>query len=436
MIREIMLKISKGANKNYLAKVVKLKNLRKHENADRLQCVDVDFQNVVTGLTAKEGDFYVYFPVECSINSEFLAETNSFRKPELNVDKNVKGFFDVNGRVKAVKLRGERSMGYIVPFEVVSKWAKVTIDPTDKDGVEFDTINGKLICEKYISVSKVTQSAGAKGKKPVALRMIDGQVRLHVDTDNLRRNAFKIKPDDFITISYKLHGTSWWVGNLLVKKKLSVFDKVLKWAGVGIIDTEYDVLYGSRRVVKNSKFSSKEPLHYYGYDLWEDIASRVSHCIPKGYTLYGECVGYDKTGNYIQKPFDYGNTKGKFSLVVYRITYTNVEGFVVELSSRQIDEFCKRYSLNRPPIFYNGLAGDLYNIPIDNHWNETFIKMLEKDYTEKDCFMCANKVPEEGIVIQKQSLFSCEPFKLKSFRFLELESKNMDKGVVDIEESN
>ena len=50
--------------------------------------------------------------------------------------------------------------------------------------------------------------------------------------------------------------------------------------------------------------------------------------------------------------------------------------------------------------------------------------------------MCNNKVPEEGIVVRKESLFSCDSYKLKSFRFLEFETKQLDKGESDIESEN
>lgn len=101
-----MLTTSKEANPNYLAKVVKLKNLQKHSNADRLQTVVIDFQTVVTGMDAKEGDIYIYFPVECKINSGFLSQTNSFRDKTLNTDFEKVGLFEENCRVKAVRLRG------------------------------------------------------------------------------------------------------------------------------------------------------------------------------------------------------------------------------------------------------------------------------------------------------------------------------------------
>ena len=118
-----MLSISEKANTNYLAKVVDLKNIKKHPNADRLQTVDIDFNTVITGMDAKEGDTYVYFPIECKINKDFLSETNSFRDKELNSDKEQMGFFEENCRVRAMRLRGEKSMGYIVPISVVFNWA-------------------------------------------------------------------------------------------------------------------------------------------------------------------------------------------------------------------------------------------------------------------------------------------------------------------------
>lgn len=38
---------SKAHNPNYLAKIVRLENIRKHSNADKLNVVTIDFQNVI-----------------------------------------------------------------------------------------------------------------------------------------------------------------------------------------------------------------------------------------------------------------------------------------------------------------------------------------------------------------------------------------------------
>lgn len=56
-----MISISKEANKNYLCKVVKLENLRKHSNADRLQVATIDFQDVIIGMDAKKRRYICVF---------------------------------------------------------------------------------------------------------------------------------------------------------------------------------------------------------------------------------------------------------------------------------------------------------------------------------------------------------------------------------------
>jgi len=453
-----MLATSKNANPNYLAKVVALKGLKKHSNANRLQTVDIDFQTVITGLDAKDGDVYVFFPVESKISADFLSATNSFRDKELNSDKEKAGFFEDNCRVKAMKLRGEKSMGYIVPIMQVAFWVGYDYGFEVKVGTEFDTINGKLLVEKY-QAPKKAGAVSKQGRKPKVSRLVEGQVHLHVDTENLRKNAHKINPEDTISITYKTHGTSWWVGNVLVKRNLPRFERAMRWLGFQVQEMEYDLVYGSRRVVKNADMDDpKQKDHFFGYDLWEKIKDEVGESIPKGYTLYGEMLGYDHNGGAIQKGYDYGcEPDGDFDfleehqketpqhkLEVYRITQTNPDGLVTELSYPEIAEFCDRRRLTIPHLFYYGKAVD-WLCPeyaddrlweLEDEFSNMFVEELEKSYNEKDCFMCHNPVPEEGIVVRKESLFNCESYKLKSFRFLEWESKELDSGEADIESEN
>ena len=451
-----MLETSKNANPNYLCKVVALKGLKKHPNADRLQTVTIDFNTVITGLDAKEGDIYVYFPVECEISRNFLGWSNSFRDKALNVDPEKVGFFEDSCRVKAMKLRGEKSMGYIVPSFHVAAWANCDIFPED-EGKEFDTIGGKLLVKKF----QVPVRGGAvskQGKKPNLSRLVEGQVHLHIDTENLRKNAHKVSPSDLISITYKIHGTSWWVSNVLVKRKLSFLERLLKRFGVNVSELVYDLVYGSRKVVKNANLEDpKAKDHFFGYDLWEDVKNQVGEFIPKGWTLYGEMVGYDKNGKAIQAGYDYGcypysgnvdravDIKPSSKIVVYRITNTTPDGLVTELSYPEIRSFCDKVGLSCSHLFYYGTASnwyckDLNDIPSTEgeikEWREEFIQYLEQIYNEKDCFQCTNKVPEEGVVIRVEDLFECKTYKLKSFRFLEWESSELDKGVIDTESEN
>ena len=137
----------------------------------------------------------------------------------------------------------------------------------------------------------------------------------------------------------------------------------------------------------------------------------------------------------IQKGFDYGCEVGQHKLEVYRITNTNLDGLVTELTYPEIQEFCYRVGLTPSHLMFYGYAKDCFPTLITGeHWNENFVKSLEEKYNEKDCFMCKVKAPEEGVVVRVEKLYSCEAYKLKSFRFLEKESKMLDEGNSGIEQ--
>jgi hypothetical protein len=429
--------ISPNANPNYLARLVSLSNLRQHPNADRLQIATIDGNNVITGLDAKVGDLYVYFPLESAINKEFLAFGNSFEDKTLNQDKTVRGFFHKTGRVRACRLRSVPSEGYIVPVNSIYSWLNNGFTFSEEDvNKEFDTIGDVKICEKYVSVTQRQQSQKVnKNQKKVVRepKVVEGQFNLHQDTIQLKKEIYKVNPDNYISITKKLHGTSWVAAKLLCNRKLNWFERLLKRLGVKIQDTHYDLLWASRRVLKNGFLEEDGKNHYYSYDLWEDIAKSLSPYIEDSLSFYGEAVGYTKTGGYIQDKYDYGCAPSTFKIYIYRITTTNPSGKVYEFSHKQVKEYCDRYGLSMVPELYYGKARDLYpEIPTDRHWHHNFLEKLMEDYLEKDCEICSNKVPDEGICLRKD-IFDCEIFKLKSFRFFEMETKQLDNGVVDME---
>ncbi len=428
-----MLSLSKDANVNYLAKVVKIKELKPHPNADRLQVTIIDFQELIVGMDTKVGDIAVFFPLESEINSEFLSYTNSYRHSNLNrvVDDEKCGFFDDNGRVRAVRLRGQKSMGVLFPASLIMEWnGTKDYDYEKLIGKEFDMIGDKRMLKKYFIPIKDSLGRKALGRKPRVSRLVENQVRLHVDTENLLKNIDKISSGTDISITYKVHGTSFWVSNVLVKKKLSVIEKFLKRLGVNVQETEYDYVYGSRKVVKN-EYETSHKEHYYEYDLWGLIKDELKDSIPAGYTLYGECVGYTKGGGYIQKPYDYGCKPGEHKLMIYRITITNKDGQVFNLSTLDAKSFCDRNNLTFVPVFFTGFAGEIDDI---ESWDSReFVEYLKDNYTEKDCYLCNKKVPEEGIVLRVESQFCFEAYKLKSFAFLEQETKMLDSGEENME---
>lgn len=430
--------ISIKEKSNYLAKVVKLHNVRKHSNADRLQCVAIDGNNVITGSGAKDGDIVVYFPLESQINAEFLRDTNSYADSTLNKDTTVKGYFPDSGRVRATKLRSEKSEGYMVPASLLQEWlASKGISFSFEGSVneEFDTVSGVLICNKYkINVRNQNglgnSSPKTKGKKSES-RLIQGQYALSEDTAHFKKNAHTFTPDSTISVTYKMHGCNFSMGRVLVKKKLTWVEKLLKKFGVNIVDTEYDLVYASRSVIKNNLFDRHSE---FTDDVWGDIAQRYKDSLQDGISINGEIVGYTKQGGWIQKGYDYGQEPGTCELYVYRMYYTSPSGKVFEFNHEQIVAYCTKYGLKMVPTFFRGKIKEKYNIPNDEYFAQTFLEVMKTDYTEKQCFMCKNKVPEEGVVIIENDGNAFRPLKLKSFAFQERETKQLDSGETNLED--
>lgn len=98
--------------------------------------------------------------------------------------------------------------------------------------------------------------------------MIDGQFHFHIDTPQLKKLVKDISPEDYISITKKYHGTSAVVSKILCKKKLNWFEKLLKRVGINVVDTDYDLVYSSRRVIKNSDIRGDSAVHFYSSDVW------------------------------------------------------------------------------------------------------------------------------------------------------------------------
>ena len=437
-----MFKISEKANPNYLAQIVRLENLRQHPNADRLQLCAIQGNNIIVSLDAQEGDAYIYFPLECAINKEFLSWSNSFSDKTLNQDQEVAGFFSNKGRVRAVKLRGTPSEGYAIPADKLLEWLKEktgqAITFNEKwINQEFDTFDDILVCEKYVNQVQQrlekNQNKNKKGKKPVESKLISGQFHFHIDTPQLKKLVSHISPSDYISITKKYHGTSAVVSSILCYRKLNWFEKILKRFGVKVQETEYDMVYSSRKVIKNGT-RQNELQHYYSSDIWGTAAKYLQPTLEPGITLYLEIVGFVDSGQYIQPKYDYGCDPGKYDIYVYRITHTDSDGRIFEYSPAQVDEYCKRKGIKAVETFYYGKAGDLFDVDVENHWHQNFLQKMCETYLEKDCSLCKNKVPDEGVVLRRDVPNAIDVYKLKSFKFLLGETALLDnENFVDME---
>lgn len=450
-------------NKNYAAKIVEIREFTGHPNpkCERLKCCTVDGYSIAVGIDTTPGT-YIYFPIECAIEEKFLSANNLFRDKEKNVNKEESGFFEDNCRVKIIKLQGYPSEGFIIPLEALYNWLTLIgknheVVHRVTPGIEFDSVDGEIVCRKYVPKITLTPGQPREGGKIGRKRdrgvnkVIDKQFRFHYDTTLIKKCPDVIHPDDIISITAKVHGTSGISAYVLCERPRKWYEKVFKFLTRKEIDnTQYDHLWSSRSVVKNPYYNEVVNGGFYGVDVWKYADDVVRPHLTKGMTAYYEIIGYLPNGGAIQKlggkAFDYGFEPPKsvesykygenFGIQVYRVTYTNPDGRVYEFSARQVQQWCMREGLKPVEEYYYGYAKDLYpDLSLTEHWNEDFLQRLTNDknfFMECESPTCNNKVPHEGVVIKIENSLS-EAYKLKCIKFLEGESKSLDKGEVDIE---
>lgn len=458
------LKITEGADPNYLATVVKVPTINVHPNAERLSIVEVFGNTIIVGKGSyNEGDLVVYFPVECAISRKFLSWANLLDKAELNADGVTKGFFGKQSRVKAISLRSIPSQGFLFKVSELAKYYEIDED-TFKNGDVFDTVGDDVLVTKYVKGTERNKGENnvKKSRVPnwlnttigvlprpirrgaytfinawynrdsegIKSQIVDGEFKFHHKTEQLGRNIFLVKPEDFITITSKLHGTSAIFSNILCKKKFSPLRTLGNLIGMKIENIEYKFVYSSRSVLKNrrdGKFTD---------DVWGIIASELHDKIPQGYSVYAEIVGYTPGGATIQKNYDYGVTKGECELRVYRITYNLGDGKTHELEWYEIEEFCYENGLKTVPLYYGGLAGTLFDIPLSTDWSNTFLSKLKEEYLDKTCELCTTGVVNEGVVLRIESKETKTALKFKSPKFTIAESAARDNNEADMEEDS
>ena len=294
----------------YCGYITTIKELNKHPNADRLQITQIFSNCVIVDLSYHEGQRVIYFPVDGQLSEEYATDNNLVKKyvpvSELSEEQikgkqiiqkdgvdcvNVGGYMDAEKRnITALKLRGEKSDGLVLPIETLSKYIDVS---TLKDGDQVTVIDGHEICRKYIPKRKRPQEH-SEGKYKVNKKELEKEISyptffLHSDTEQLAYNQNAFKVGDLCYITLKLHGTSGRTGNLtevtkkkrpkLLKKLFNIGDKVT---------IKYSVISGTRRITLNNYDGG-----YYGSNKfrqkWNDF---FKDKLPKNVTVYYEIVGY------------------------------------------------------------------------------------------------------------------------------------------------
>ena len=439
---------SQNAKSNYLSQVIKIDNIRPHANADKLEIVTYQGANIIVAKdSVKIGDVMIHCAVESALNKEFLSKNNQFDDKELNADTTIKGFFNKKGRVRAINLRGEPSRGFLFPPRWLQTWQPDfnVADVEEYIGVEFDTVNGALFSKKYVPMKQKSHTDKQKKNRRNNVlknfdKLVESQFNFHYDTDFLAKSLDKIAPDDFISITTKYHGTSAVFSNILTNRKLNWFEKMLLKLGVKIETTEYGSIISSRGVIKNRYINKSLPDSFYEVDIWTHAAQKVMPLLAKGESIYAEIVGYlPDTANFIQKNHDYKCNEGEYDIYVYRVTQTNVDGIVYEMSALQVQQWCKSRGLKPVKELFYGKAKDVYpDLNVGQHWAENFLERLKNDKENffMECYSpdCYNEVPHEGITIRNDSKMNMHALKLKTEAHYLMETKLLDEGVLSIED--
>lgn len=375
------------------------------------------------------------------------------------------GFFEKNGRVRAIRLKGTPSFGYMFSqSEMAKAYPEIMkLNLEDYIGFDFDTVSGELFTIPYVpKLSTPSGRGGSKSKKAkVYEQMIDGEFAFHYDTEPLGKNIWKISPYDNVVISNKLHGSSLVIAHVKAKYPVPIkwyeklFNKMItlfrlnKKYLIKRWDIRYAEIPSSRKVIKDPELNSSLNSGYYATDIWTDWMSKLSGKIPEDMTIYGEIIGYESgSDRMIQKLFDYGAKPGENFLMIYRITEINREtGEKIEWDVEDVYnwtlELIKKYpelksSVHPIDIFYHGPFNELYpDIPVDNNWHDAVLQRMSED---KELFgmeelepLCVNKVPREGLVIRVDHDKIPRAYKLKTVRFRDFEQKQIDAGEVDSE---
>lgn len=415
------MKLKQPENPNYTAAIVKVTSIHKLENSDHLYGVPLLGMQAVVTKDVKVGDVGVVFVAGTQLSEDYCKNNNLYRHQELNKSKDKTGFIEDNRRVRAIKLRGNRSDALFLPIESLA-YTKADLSRLEV-GDSFDELNGVKICCKYEVKRRRPVSQHEKNKLKTFKRVEDRMFPRHYDTSQYYRVEDTFKPDTDIIVTQKLHGTLLRFSHIKVNRKLSLFENVLSRLGVKIDKQEYANVYGSNRVVKDA--NNKNQSHYYKHDIWTEAGKKFDDVVPKDFIVYGELIGWTSEGVEIQKGYTYNIEKGTNKFYIYRVAHINSQGILTDLSWDQVKEFTRDRGMDTVPELFRGKHKD---------FNPT--EWLDVKYCDKyaNAVELSEESPcDEGVCIRVDGM---APYiaKLKSPEFFAHEECVIESEARDIEE--
>jgi RNA ligase (TIGR02306 family) len=292
-----------------IVEVVRIKDIIKHDNADKLEIAVVKgWSCVVQKEQFKIGDLAVYIPIDSVIPQELI-------------DKYNLTYLRHGDRVRTVKLRGVISQGLLLTLPDGVDW-KEGMDVTET----MEITKYEPPEPGYQSQSDLSRST-AKRPNPLFVK--------YTDIENIKNynNVLTV-------ISEKCHGTNMRASNLPRYNK-TFWDKV---KSLFLGKTEF--LVGSRNV--QFTFKNKRDFYYKkfnGKNIYVEMAKKykLDEVLPKGYIIYGEIYG-----SKIQE-LTYGKKDGEIDVVFFDLM---IDGKYADFEVFQ--DFCNKNNLPYAPILYVG----------------------------------------------------------------------------------
>ena len=458
--------------------VVEVKELKPHNNADKLQLATFFGETVIVGLDTKIGDIGIYFPCDLQLSKEYCDANDLCRKRADGTDG--KGYLERDKRnIKAISLRGEKSYGLYASLTTLESFGDIT---QLRVGDTIDVFNGHEICKKYIPRSNRRRGSHSEGNKtrkhkvPVAPLFME-----HADTEQLAYNLGAFKCSDEIEITLKMHGTSQRTAYVPTLKgyKRTLLDRIFKREGTPIYDWGY--VSGTRRTVLENYEGG-----FYGSNVFREQHSKFFEGkLWKGETVYYEVVGFTDTSAPIMAECSnkklndpdfvkqYGETtvfsygcepngltndelfklevnsekhnearivlRPQSDIYVYRMTMTNEDGDVVEYTPDFMRYRCEQMSAKTVPVLWKGTIPEIDN---DEALTEdmketagTWIKDIAEQYYNGPDPIGKTHV-REGVVVRILNRPKFCAYKHKNFAFKVLEGIIKDAAdAPDMEEA-
>lgn len=453
----------------YQAYITNIKNIRPHPNADRMELGDCFGNTVCVGRGEyAEGDLAVYFPTDGQLSEEFCREHDLVRRKD-DAGNACGGYLDPAKRnVRAIRLRGERSDGLVMPLRCL-EYTGVDTNSLEA-GFAFTTINAHEICCKYVPRRSNRSGAAGAGnhtrKKKVNIAPLFAE---HADTEQLAYNLSAFRPGDEIEITLKMHGTSQRTGYLPVLQGYhrTFLDRLFRREGTPIY--EYGYVSGTRRTVLENYEGG-----YYGDNSFREQHSKIFEGkLWKGETVYYEVVGFTSSGapimgqaankkmndkDFIKQygeitTFSYGCSPQALpamikapemievapavpqsDMYVYRMTMTNEDGNVVEYTPDLMRYRCEQMGIKTVPVFTKFILHD-YDLEMDTRSAGEIVKDIAEKYYDGPDPIGKTHI-REGVVVRIVNRPKFCAYKYKNFAFRMLEGLIKDTASApDMEEA-